>query len=208
MEGDLQQQSLFSTTTEKITVINRDGMVNYFPEFLNKEEARILFLYLKNQIAWQQRSIKLFGRNIKQPRLIFFAAEQKLYYRYSGDILIAAIWDERIKMLSQKLTELTDSKFNSVLLNYYRNGLDSMGWHADNEPELGQCPTIASVTLGDERPFKFRHKDGETIALMPASGSLLMMSGELQSHWKHALPKKNTLFQQMGRINLTFRYIG
>jgi len=126
-------------------------------------------------------------------------------YIYSSNRLLAEPWDAEIKQLAQTLQQQFQVKFNSVLMNYYRDGQDSMGWHADDEVELGKNPLIASLTLGAERVFKLRHLDGETMSVKLASGSLLLMGGSLQHYWKHALPKTTKIHQ--GRINLTFRKI-
>ncbi len=204
----MKQISLFSDSYMKIPLISKDGSVNYYPDFLHKNQSDALFSQLKRQLPWQQRSIRIFGRQVLQPRLLYFAGnvnKGKIIYSYSGDSLTAYQWSVEIEQLAERISTLAQVQFNAVLINYYRDGNDSMGWHADDEPQLGHNPQIASLTLGAERPFKLRHLDGETHSVNLQSGSLLMMGGCLQHFWKHALPKTRKINQ--GRINLTFRKI-
>ncbi len=204
----LKQTSLFSDGYMKMPLFSKDGFVDYYPDFLNDKEAGTLFEQLKQQLPWQQRSIRLFGRQVMQPRLIYFAGDTnkgKIIYSYSGDSLSAHQWSVEIQQLAERISTLAKVPFNAVLINYYRDGNDSMGWHADDEPQLGHHPQIASLTLGAQRPFKLRHQQGETHSLILQSGSLLIMGGSLQHFWKHSLPKTRKINQ--GRINLTFRKI-
>lgn len=190
-----------------IHLVQRDGIVDYYPEFIPTEAANFLYQHLKNHIHWEQRSVKIFGKEILQPRLTYFTGSSELEYRYSGIRLKAHLWEQEIGQLADKISNLTELPFNNVLMNYYRDGQDSMGWHADNEKELGLEPAIASLTLGQKRKFQLKHHNGELINLYPEAGSLLIMKGCLQSHWKHAIPKNSNVNQKRGRINLTFRYI-
>ena len=204
----MKQTSLFSNSYTKIPLVSKDGSVNYYPDFLNENQSNALFGQLKRQLPWQQRSIRIFGRQVLQPRLLYFAGNTnraKIVYSYSGDSLTAHQWPVEIQQLAECISSLVQVQFNTVLINYYRDGNDSMGWHADDEPQLGHNPPIASLTLGAKRVFKLRHKDGETHSFSLQSGSLLMMEGCLQHFWKHALPKSRKIKQ--GRINLTFRKI-
>ncbi len=141
---------------------------------------------------------------MQQPRLIAFLGKTMIQYSYSSDILTAVPWDNEIEHLARQLSKLHQYQYNVVLANFYRNGKDSMGWHADNEAELGSDPKIASISLGEPRIFKLRHRDGDQKQLLLEHGSLLSMSGDCQRYWKHALPKTAT---EGGRINLTFRKI-
>ncbi len=197
------QPQLFSDSTP-VDVINRDGRVRLLPDYLSIEEADALFSYLKHNLAWQQRKILLFGQWQQQPRLIAFLGKDVMQYSYSGDTLTSIIWPDQVAKIAVKLSQELDNEFNVVLINYYRSGQDSMGWHADNEVELGQQPIIASLSLGQPRNFKLRHRDGERHQLILGNGSLLTMSGECQQYWQHALPKTRI---EGGRINLTFRKI-
>ena len=129
-------------------------------------------------------------------------------YAYSGVSLTALPWTPELLTLKGKVEELCASSFNSVLLNYYRDHRDSMGFHADDEPELGLFPTIASVSIGEERQFVLKHKhrrDIDDIRLPLPSGSLLLMKGATQANWKHGVPKESKLCGP--RVNLTFRNI-
>ncbi len=197
------QSHLFSAT-EAIDIITRDGAVKYQPGWLSPEESDRLFEYLRDTLDWQQRRIFIFGERRLQPRLIVFLGKSPIQYRYSGDTLTALTWPKEIVSIAEKLSSELNKEFNAVLLNYYRSGEDSMGWHADNEIELGVKPVIASLTLGNKRKFKLRHKDGEQRQLDLEHGSLLTMSGDCQQFWQHSLPKTN---KEGGRINLTFRKI-
>ena len=197
------QSQLFSDSNP-VEVINRDGRVRHQPEYLSIEEADALFSYLKCNLDWQQRKIFIFGEWRQQPRLIAFLGNEEILYSYSGDTLRSILWPDEVAKIAVKLSREFNNEFNVVLANYYRNGEDSMGWHADNEAELGNNPMIASISLGQPRKFKLRHRDGEQKNLVLEHGSLLTMSGECQQYWQHALPKTRT---DGARINLTFRKI-
>jgi alkylated DNA repair dioxygenase AlkB len=166
-----------------------------------------LFRLWSRSLDWQQRPIRLFGREVMQPRLTCFYGEPGVRYRYSGKTLEAHRFTDELRDLAERLGECIGTGFNSVLCNLYRDGRDSMGWHADDETELGKDPVIASVSLGQARRFRLKPRSGGgSRALMLEHGSLLVMSGDLQHHWLHELPKSR---QALGpRINLTFRRIG
>ena len=182
----------------------QDGELLYLPNFIAKEEADALHSLLLHRTAWQQKSISLFGKTIPQPRLIAWYGERN--YQYSGLTLEAQPMPQGIIAIKQRCEQVCQSQFNSVLLNLYRDGQDSMGWHQDNEPELGINPVIASLSLGASRMFALKHtQSGETIRLELSHGALLVMGGTLQHYWKHALPK--TKRPKEPRINLTFRTI-
>lgn len=142
-----------------------------------------------------------------QPRKIAFQGDTGISYVYSGDVYRAEPWHADVAALRTEIERETGCRFNSVLLNLYRDGRDSMGWHSDDETELGPCPTIASVSLGAERRFVLRSRTDKQkkIEIKPASGSLMIMRGDLQHFWQHALPK--TALDVQPRINLTFREI-
>jgi len=160
-----------------------------------------LFDQLANEIRWTQNTIRLFGKKHNEPRLTAWFGPP---YRYSGIQWPAAPLPDVISSLLSKIAYETGNEFNSCLVNYYRNGEDSMGWHRDNEPEIDPM-CIASLSLGTPRDFQFRKKGSSelhTVAL-PA-GSLLIMH-DFQNDWEHAVPKRKKV--QTGRINLTFRHI-
>ena len=180
--------------------------LEYFPHFLKTEKANLLFEKLLKEVSWQQQNIKLFGKEIPQPRLTAFFAEKGISYTYSGLQLKPETFSSEILDLKQQTEEISGFEFNTCLANLYRDGNDSMGWHADDEQVLGTNPVIASISLGGVRSFQFKHKTKnlkEKIELQ--HGSLLIMKGSMQHYWKHQLPK--TKKEVSPRINLTFRQI-
>lgn len=176
------------------------------PQFLELKDADALFDYFQKHIAWEQLEIKIFGKLLPQPRLSAFYASQGVNYAYSGLKLKPRPFDKNLEALKTRIEEATGYNFNSCLANLYRDGKDSMGWHADDEKELGKNSVIASLSLGAVRNFQMKHK---TRALKHKidlqHGSLLIMQGEMQHYWKHQLPK--TARDIGPRINLTFRNI-
>ncbi|EGU38569.1 hypothetical protein VII00023_10579 [Vibrio ichthyoenteri ATCC 700023] len=181
-----------------------DGEILYLPHFIAKDEADLLLSQLQDQVAWQQRSIFLFGKSIPQPRLTAWYSDKS--YRYSGLTLNPTPMPSTIIELQRRCESACQHTFNSVLLNLYRDGKDSMGWHQDNEIELGVNPIIASLSLGATRTFALKHiHSGDSIRFELSHGALLVMGGTLQHYWKHALPKSKRILSP--RINLTFRNI-
>ncbi|MYL26361.1 alpha-ketoglutarate-dependent dioxygenase AlkB [Halomonas sp. 22501_18_FS] len=173
--------------------------------FLAPEEADELLALLLERIPWKQDRITLFGREHLIPREQCWIAEDGLNYRYSGQTLEPAQWPDWLRPLARQVGDIAGEHFNSVLANRYRDGSDSMGWHSDDEPELGPSPVIASLSLGGTRRFRFRHREdhGRTLSIDLPHNSLLVMPAGVQSHWHHALPK--TRKPVSPRINLTFR---
>ncbi len=184
-----------------------DAELEYFPNFLNKGKADLLLKKLLKEVPWQQQNIKLFGKEIPQPRLTAFYAEQGISYTYSGLQLKPNSFSSELWELKQKTQELSGFDFNTCLANLYRHGNDSMGWHADDEKVLGKNPVIASISLGGIRRFQFKHKTNKDLkeSIELQHGSLLIMKGSMQHFWKHQLPK--TKKEVAPRINLTFRKI-
>ena len=183
-----------------------DGVITLYRNVFEAGHDR-LFQSLYTEIPWQQQVITLYGRAVASPRLSAWYGDPGAVYRYSGLRLEPLPWTPVLLEIRQVVTDLAETPFNSVLLNLYRDGQDSMGWHSDAEPELGRNPVIASVSLGAVRRFVLRHKKRKEqhIALELEPGSVLVMAGALQHHWRHALPKTR---QVVGpRINLTFRLI-
>lgn len=160
------------------------------------------------EIPWRQQSIALFGKIHLQPRLICWMGDPDCAYRYSGTRWEPQPWHPLVDALRSRVEALTDARFNAVLLNLYRDGADSMGSHADDEPELGERPTIASLSFGAERAMHFRHRHDRTQPtqrIFLEDGDLLVMRGDTQSNWRHAIPKTR---RPVGpRVNLTFRRI-
>jgi alkylated DNA repair dioxygenase AlkB len=178
--------------------------------FIPAAAADALLRELTDTIAWRHEPIKLFGKEVLQPRLTAWYGDPTARYRYSGLALEPQPWTPALQQLRQQLEATSGARFNSVLLNLYRSGQDSMGWHADNEPELGPAPVIASLSLGSTRRFRLRPRDPAhtphaPVALDLLSGSLLLMRGATQQHWLHAVPK--TARPTGPRLNLTFRQI-
>lgn len=149
----------------------------------------------------------MFGKEMLQPRKIAFQGDRGIEYTYSGGLYQADRWHPAVAGLRDELVSETGCRFNCALLNLYRDGTDSMGWHADDEPELGTNPIIASVSLGQTRRFVLRNKDDRKLKweVAPEHGSLIVMRGDLQHHWQHQLPR--TARSVGPRINLTFRKV-
>jgi alkylated DNA repair dioxygenase AlkB len=181
----------------------------YFPGFLPLSDSQRLFEQLKHEVKWSSRRIRLFGKEVPEPRLTAWYGEPGAAYTYSGLRLEPEPWVPSLLELRARAEKQCACRFNSVLLNLYRNGQDSMGWHRDNEPELGARPTIASLSLGAERDFRIRPYRGaahEAITLKLENGSLLLMEGESQERFEHSLPKRARVAD--ARINLTWRWVG
>ncbi|WP_133480092.1 alpha-ketoglutarate-dependent dioxygenase AlkB family protein [Cognatilysobacter segetis] len=184
-----------------------DADVRFDPAWLAPAEAETLFAQLQAEIGWENHPVRLFGREVPAPRLSRWIGDADARYRYSGIFREPWPWTPSLAGLRARLRDALGIDFNSVLANLYRDGRDAMGWHADDEPELGPAPVIASVSLGATRRFVFRHRGGETrLALDLPAGSLLLMQGATQAHYRHALMR--TARPVGPRINLTFRRIG
>ncbi|MCL6275658.1 alpha-ketoglutarate-dependent dioxygenase AlkB [Muricauda sp. 2012CJ35-5] len=181
--------------------------ISYFPSFLTDNDASILFEHLSTKTPWKQDEITLFGKTHPQPRLTALYANNQNSYSYSGITMNPHAFSVELKQLKQAVERACQTTFTSCLLNYYRNGKDSNGWHSDDEKELGENPIIASVSLGAERFFNLRHKTDKTLKhkLLLEHGSLLLMQGATQHNWQHQVPKTSKKIG--GRINLTFRVI-
>ena len=192
-------------TARKIVAKNAD--LHLFDHFLCEKEASELYDLLLSQTPWRQDKIKLFGKELPIPRLQAWYGDKGAAYHYSGMQLHPMSWTPELRTLKRRVENIATASFNSVLINLYRTGQDSNGWHADNEPELGKNPVIASLSLGATRRFKLRHNNdkGLVIDFELNHGSLLIMSGCTQTFWKHCVPK--TKMNISPRINLTFRKI-
>lgn len=196
---------LNETNLKDFAIPLQNGDLYYVPAWLNASTQNSLYENLKKELSWSQDEIKVYGKWHKIPRLQAWHGDCTAIYQYSNTNLVPNAWTPSLSFILNKLSVL-NSSFNSVLANWYRTGHDKMGWHSDNERELGQCPTIASVSLGAERSFHLRHRvDGTRINVELQSGSLLVMAGELQKYWQHALPVRRRVSE--GRINLTFRQV-
>lgn len=185
-------------------LLPRDGSAMYRPSFLGPASSDEHLNGLLVEVPWEARSIVLFGRRVLQPRLACWYGDEA--YSYSGITLEPRPWSARLATLKAMVEAASNHSFNSVLVNLYRDGNDSMGWHADDEPELGSEPVIASLSLGCTRRFRFRHRDSkETVEVDLEPGSLLVMSGLSQTRWVHDVPKSKRVTEP--RINLTFRQV-
>jgi alkylated DNA repair dioxygenase AlkB len=181
------------------------GEAYLLPGLFPRAEGDELFLRLQREVPWRQEPIRIFGREVMQPRLTAWYAGPGVRYGYSGIELRGEPWSPLLLGIKARAEEVSGQAFNGALLNYYRDGQDSMGWHRDDEPGLGARPVIASVNFGATRVFRMRLKaDKKVIRSVPLEhGSLLLMRGEMQHAWEHALPK--TARPSGPRINLTFR---
>lgn len=184
-----------------------DANITYYSSFFSPKESSEYFQILLNEIEWQEDDIKVFGKTYKQPRLTALYGMNNASYRYSGITMFPKPFNFILKEIKTKIEEITEIKFTTVLLNFYRDGSDSNGWHSDDEKELGENPVIVSISLGAERTFRLRHKKDKTKKknLILQHGSLLIMKGETQHHWQHCIPKSKKDIKP--RINLTFRVI-
>lgn len=184
-----------------------DADITYFPNFFDKVEADKIFIDLLENTVWQQDSIKVYGKTHPQPRLTALYGNEGKPYSYSNIKMQPLNWTLLLKKIKFHIESVANTNFTSVLLNYYRDGSDSNGWHSDNEKELGINPVIASVSFGSERNFQLKHNNDKTLKknIVLEHGSLLLMKGATQHHWKHQIPK--TAKPVGPRINLTFRVI-
>lgn len=184
-----------------------DSELIYYPEFYESGKADFLFEKLLKETEWQQDQISVFGKTYNQPRLTALYAENEKPYSYSNITMHPKPFSTLLKELKEDLEAISENEFTTVLLNLYRDGNDSNGWHSDDEKELGSNPAIASLSLGAERMFHLKHKTKAEIKtkITLEHGSLLLMQGPTQHFWKHQLSK--TARQVEPRINLTFRLI-
>ena len=184
-----------------------NAQLRYFQNFLSVEAANYYYkVFLKN-IPWQQDNVKVYGKTYAQPRLTSLHSNTFETYTYSGLTLKPHIMIPELLELLNQIQVVSNHEYNSVLLNLYRDGADSNGWHADDEKELGTNPVIASISLGAERVFHLKHKNIKTLKhkLTLKNGSMLLMKGTTQHHWLHQIPKTKKPIGK--RINLTFRFI-
>jgi len=185
-----------------------DADVRYLDRLALPQPDAQLLQRLIDEVPWRCEEIALWGRRVPQPRLTAWYGEPAARYTYSGIELRPLPWIPILWEVKQCVEAAVGSAFNSVLINYYRDNRDSIGFHSDDEPELGKQPVIASLSLGEERTFILQHKrrkSVEPVRLPLASGSLLVMKGDTQHCWRHGIRKED---RPCGpRINLTFRTI-
>jgi alkylated DNA repair dioxygenase AlkB len=178
----------------------------YVASWIESERADALVHSLVADTPWEQRDITMFGRRLKEPRLTAWYGDPGARYTYSRIVHEPLAWTPTLTELRRQLETTTTASFNSVLLNLYRDGRDSNGWHSDDEPELGPEPVIASLSLGVTRTMRFRRRDGTAhFELALHHGDLLVMRGDAQSAWRHTIAKSARVHEP--RVNLTFRQI-
>tara|TARA_Y100000739_G_C20439843_1_gene387303 strand:+ start:81 stop:737 length:657 start_codon:yes stop_codon:yes gene_type:complete len=185
-----------------------DGVFEFWPGFLGSSEASSCFEALRNRIDWQTPRVFVYGRWVDSPRESAWYGDSRAVYRYSGTVNQPSPWLPELDDLRERLNQFCSSSFNSVLANHYRSGKDSMGWHSDNEKELGADPVIASISLGGARRFLLQHrrrKDLPIHEIIMENGSLLVMRDGSQQAWRHSVPK--TRLTVAPRINLTYRHV-
>jgi len=192
---------------EMHTVPLPDGDARHWPHAFPADEAAALFVALRRNIEWAAEQVVIFGQPRLVPRRVAWHGDPGAAYKYSGTTHEPRPWTPELTVIRTRVERLSGQTFNSVLLNLYRDGRDGMGWHADDEPELGRNPVIASVSFGATRRFRLRHRRnrGEPVTLQLTDGSLLLMAGPTQHHWLHAVPKTAVAVGE--RINLTFRTV-
>lgn len=185
-----------------------DGEVWYMDNFMPYDKAEFYFNKLLNDIKWRQEEIKYYGKIFPVPRQTAWYGYEGFNYKYSGIMCNPEPWTLELLEIKKVIEHfLKDEQFNSVLLNLYRSGNDKVSWHADNEPELGINPTIASVSLGAARRFELKHKTrpDQKLQIELKSGSLIVMKGATQHNWLHQIPQQKRIAD--ARINLTYRTI-
>ena len=203
----MDQLDMFGSPAEYGETIKiTNGEYIYIPNFFDRLISNeYLSAFIKN-IEWKQESMNMYGKQVNFPRLTAWYGDSDKPYTFSGITLNPHPWSKELLDIKNLIEPICEVNFNSVLLNLYRDGNDSISWHTDAEKELGQNPIIASVNFGAERKFQIRHNDTkETIEFVLKHGSLLIMKGELQHFWKHQVPKQKNILRE--RVNLTFRVI-
>lgn len=196
-----------SVSDDHQKLILPDSDIRYYPAFISRAVADDYFEYFMDHIPWQQDQIRVFGKTYPQPRLTALFGTNGKAYSYSSICMQPRPFEERLLHLKELIDSISETQFTSCLLNLYRNGADSNGWHADDEKELGLNPVIASLSLGQARFFHLKHKKSKELKckLLLEHGSLLLMQGATQHHYYHQIPKTK---RPIGpRINLTFRLI-
>lgn len=204
----MNQSSLFGINLSqyRLNLLPIDGSAQYLPEFMCAEESVSLFNQLQKSLRWEADQVMMFGKLVTTRRKVAWTGDPECTYTYSGVKKSPQAWIPELLSIKTQLEKLTQSEFNSCLLNFYHDGNDGMGWHSDDEKELDANSPIASLSLGAQRKFAFRHKvDKTTIPLYLENGSVLIMHSPTQQFWQHTLLKTKTVINP--RINLTFRKI-
>ena len=187
-------------------VSHNDLKIRIEENFFNPIDSDEFLTKLISKLSWESMVIKMFGKDKTIPRLQCWIGDEGCNYKYSGKKLNRQNWTKDLTMIRKKIRKELKIDFNSVLVNYYRDGKDSMGWHSDDEKELGPSPTIASISFGSERDLVFRNKiNRETLSIPQAHGCLILIDGKTQKNWQHSIKKTRKVIGP--RINLTFRNI-
>ncbi|SFW20472.1 alpha-ketoglutarate-dependent dioxygenase AlkB family protein [Cellulophaga fucicola] len=204
------QIELFSTDEVRKTEFNLPGAdVVLFENFFSIEESNNLYSSLLKNTSWQQEQITIHGKNVDYPRLTAWFGDVTKDIKYTNTESKMHLWTTDLLFIKERIEKEVNVKFTRCLLNYYRDGKDSVDWHQDYKGEQRKNTVIASVTFGATRPFQLKHttrKDLKRIDIPLVHGSLLLMQGATQDNWKHKIPK--TTKQIRPRINLTFRWVG
>lgn len=193
------QHNHFYFIEDKLRLIDKDGRVEYLPQIFNSSSDR--FGQLLTKCHWQTERVKVYGKwhELRRQTAWYGTAN----HRYSGQVKQAQAWLPELLEIGTRVQQLTGEIYQGILLNYYPDGLAGIGWHADDERDLLPGRAIASVSFGGTRRFELRHRSGETLSVNLENGSVLIMAGELQKHWKHRIPIQKRISEP--RINLTFR---
>lgn len=199
---------LFSSNAQMTPIQMADADVSFLVQFPHPMANFDIFKKLFEETVWRHEEVLVWGKRHLQPRLTAWYGDPGKSYTYSGTVMFPLPWTNLLLSLKRELEEFVETRFNSVLLNLYRDNNDSMGFHSDNEPSLGKEPAIASLSYGSTRTLIFKHKKDDNIApklINLTDGSLLLMKGKTQHFWKHGI---NREVKKIGpRINLTFRNI-
>lgn len=201
----MEQLSFFNANEFEHRLPER--LLVYRPGFYGMQESMLLLEQLMEATPWKQDNVMMYGKLLKTPRLTAWYGDEHSTYQFTGNKYQPLAWTPLLQQLRRRVEEEAGMQFNSVLLNYYRNGSDSVAWHSDNEPELKRSPIIASLSLGQARRFDIRNKadNSQKHSVMLESGSLLLMKAALQQEWEHRIAKST---RPLGpRINLTFRLV-
>lgn len=184
-----------------------DADLQYWPQWVDSGIGDDWLHELSQRTPWTQPQINIYGRTVSVPRLVAWYGDPEARYRYSGLLHEPLSWTPLLAEIRQRVQQQVGQALNGVLLNFYRDGQDAMGWHSDDEPELGQQPLVASLNLGGARRFDFRRKGRSRIehSIVLEHGSLLVMGGPTQHHWQHQIARSRKVIEP--RLNLTFRQI-
>jgi alkylated DNA repair dioxygenase AlkB len=182
-------------------------LMEYHPGVFSAQESIAFMETFISNVTWEQRTVTMYGKQIITPRLMAWYGDTGTDYTFSGTKNNPFPWTKELIWIKQTIEKFTGTTFNSVLLNYYRDGNDSVAWHSDDEYELGIKPVIASVSFGQARRFDVRHKTNyqNKYSINLENGSLLLMKGDMQHNWEHRIAKSNGPLRE--RVNLTFRVI-